>query len=172
MTQTTTLQLRPRQAITNAPVCYDYGWMHTLVDNIGVDEKGRPCRLVENDDDWHFEQNVLRYGSGLNLTITDQSLLDHYLRNGWLRWTPEKAVRIHRIKVNMQQAMDWDRQERLEFLTDFLGTMKEEGSDTTYDTGHDMTYYFTARGDAAFEALTSKLQEMGLTWEVWGPQPE
>jgi predicted ATPase with chaperone activity len=68
------LTLGPLQAVTNAPQNYDYSWMKTLVDNIAVDEKGGPCRLVENEDQWHFEQQVLRYRSGLHLAITDTKL--------------------------------------------------------------------------------------------------
>lgn len=166
-----TLILKPLQAITNAPVDYDYGWMKTLVDNIAVDGKGRPCRLVENDDEWHFQNQLLRYGSGLHFAVTEQERLESFVQFGDIVWTPDKAVKIHRIKVNMEQAADWTRQERLEFLHEFLSAMKEPGSDTTYQTGHDMTYYFTARGDAAFAAFQAKFTELGLSWELWGPQP-
>ena len=81
------LILKPLQAVTNAPECYDYGWMKTVMDNIAVDEQGRPCRLVQNDDKWHFRQQFLRYGSGLHLVIDDQEQLDDFLRHGWLKLT-------------------------------------------------------------------------------------
>ena len=99
-----TITLKPLQAITNAPHDYDYGWMKTVVDNIAVDEKGRPCRLAQNEDEWHFRQQLLRYGSGLHLAIADQASLDEYFQHGWLKLT-ETPVRIHRIKVDLHQAL-------------------------------------------------------------------
>ena len=98
------LILRPLQAITNAPECYDYGWMHTVIGNIAVDDRGRSCRLVENDDEWHFRQQLLRYGSGLHLVIDDQKQLDDFLRRGWLKLT-DTPIPIHRIKVDLHQAL-------------------------------------------------------------------
>ena len=61
------------------PQHYDYGWMRTVVDNIAVDERGRSCRLVQNEDEWHFKQQLLRYGSGLHLAIDDQKRLDEFI---------------------------------------------------------------------------------------------
>ena len=161
-----TLTLKPLQAITNAPECYDYGWMKTLMDNIAVDEKGRPCRLVENEDQWHFDQQVLRYGSGLHLTITDQNHLDSFLRHGWLTLTDTPVV-IHRFKVDLQKAVDWERS-RLTALLECLDKWRD-GQDTTYTTEH-MTYLIECRGDEAAERVQSQLGEFGLTLETWGPQ--
>lgn len=162
--------LRPLQAITNAPPEYDYGWMHTVVDHIGEDSKGRLWRLVENEDDWHFQNQLQRYGSGLYQSLTTEAQINDFVAAGLLKWTTSKAVPYHRIKVNMEQAMDWDREARLNFLTNFLNSLKE-GSPTTYTTGHDMTYYFTSRGDNAFEELKNRLQEFGLQWTFCGPRP-
>ena len=161
-----TLILRPLQAITNAPEYYDYGWMRTVVDNIAVDEKGRPCRLVENVDQWHFDQQILRYHSGLHLTITDQQQLDDFLRHGWLKLTDDPIV-VHRFKVDLHEAMDWERS-RLTALLELLDEWRD-GQDTTYTTQH-MIYLIECRGDEAAERVRSQLAEFGLTLETWGPQ--
>jgi hypothetical protein len=91
------LILRPLQAITNAPEVYDYGWMHTLIDNVAVDQKGKPRRLVENDDQWHFDQQLLRYRSGLNLVITGR--INSMVFSAWLAEADDDPIVIHRIKV-------------------------------------------------------------------------
>jgi hypothetical protein len=76
----TMITLKPLQAITNAPEVYDYGWMKTIVDNIAVDERGRSCRLVENDDEWHTspgtgEEEVSRMRE-ISLDATSTSVLN------------------------------------------------------------------------------------------------
>jgi hypothetical protein len=161
------LILRPLQAVTNAPQCYDYGWMKTVVDNIAVDDKGRSCRLVENEDQWHFDQQVLRYGSGLHLTISDQRQLDDFLRHGWLKLTDDPVL-IHRFKMDLQQVIDWERSQR-EGIIDCLDEWRD-GQDTSYTTGHGMTYFFECHGDEAADRVRSKLAEFALSVEPWGPQ--
>ena len=161
------LTLRRLQAITNAPACYDYGWMKTVVENIAVDDKGRPCRLVENEDQWHFEQQLLRYGSGLHLAIIDQGQLDDFLRHGWLKLTDNPVV-IHRFKVDLQQAVDWDRT-RLTALLECLDQW-QDGQDTTYSTGQGTIYFFECRGNETADRVRSQLSNFGLTFETWGPQ--
>ena len=162
-----TLTLRPLQAITNAPACYDYSWMKTLIDNIAVDEKGRSFRLVENEDQWHFEQQLIRYGSGLYLTITDQEQLDSFLRHGWLRLTDDPVV-IHRFKVDLHQAIEWGRSRRAAILESL--DKWQDGPEVKYTTGQGMTYLIECRGDEAAERVRSKLSDFGLTAESWGPQ--
>jgi hypothetical protein len=164
-----TLTLKPLQAITNAPVCYDYSWMKTVVDNIAVDEKGRPCRLVQNEDEWHFRQQLLRYGSGLNLAIDRQDLLDDYIRHGWLRLS-DTPVRIHRIRVALHQALDWEDGRRDALLTCL--DQWQDGPNIKYTTGHRMDYYLECRGDEAAQRVRENLRGFGLEWESWGPQPE
>lgn len=161
-----TLTLRPLQAITNAPENYDYCWMKTLIGNLAVDEKGRSCRLVENEDQWHFDQQLLRYGSGLHLAITDQEQLDSFLRHGWLRLTDIPVI-IHRFQVDLQEAVDWERT-RLTALLECLDQWRD-GPEVKYTTGH-MTYFVECRGDEAAERVRSRLGEFGLTVEPWGPQ--
>lgn len=165
-----TIKLKPLQAITNAPQCYDYSWMRTVVDNLATDEKGRPCRLVENDDEWHFRQQLMRYGSGLHLAISDQKQLDDFFRHGWLRLT-DTPVYIHRIKLDLHQALGWKRDERREALMECLDQWMN-GPQVKYTTGHRCDYYLECRGDEAAEQVRSKLREFGLDFEPWGPQPD
>jgi hypothetical protein len=163
------LILRPLQAVTNAPENYDYGWMHTVVDTIALDEKGRPCRLVQNDDEWHFGQQLMRYGSGLHLVIDNQIQLDDFLRYGWLRLT-DTPIPIHRIKLDLHQALGW-KDERRDALLECLDQWVN-GPDVKYSTGHRCDYYLECRGDEAAEQVRSKLREFGLNFELWGPQPD
>lgn len=163
------LIIRPLQAVTNAPECYDYVWMHTVVDNIAVDDRGRSCRLVQSDDDWHFEQQLLRYGSGLHLVIADQDQLDAYLRRGWLKFT-DTPIPIHRIKVDLLLAVGWD-DDRQEALVACLDQWRD-GPQVKYRTGHRCDYYLECRGHESAEAVRARLREFGLAFEPWGPQPE
>jgi hypothetical protein len=164
-----TIILRPLQAVTNAPQCYDYSWMRTVVDNIAVDEKGRSCRLVQNDDEWHFRQQLMRYGSGLHLVIDNQIQLDDFLRYGWLKLT-DTPVRIHRIKLDLHQALGW-KDERREALLECLDQW-QSGPQTKYSTGHNCDYFFECLGDDAAEQVKSRLRGFGLEFEPWGPQPD
>lgn len=163
------LTLRSLQAITTAPECYDYGWMHTVIENIAVDDRGRSCRLVENDDEWHFRQQLLRYGSGLHLVISDQVQLDDFLRRGWLTLT-DTPIPIHRIKVELLQAFGWE-DDRRDALVDCLEQWRD-GPNIKYSTGHRCDYYLECRGSEAAEQVRSRLRELGLTFEPWGPQPQ
>ncbi len=164
-----TITLKPLQALTNAPADYDYGWMRTVVDNIAVDERGRSCRLVENDDEWHFKQQLLRYGSGLHLAIDDQKRLDEFIGYGWLKFS-DTPVRIHRLKVDLHQALDWEDGRR-DALLECLHQWRN-GPEVKYNNGHRMDYRFECRGDEAARRVRAKLGELGLQWEPWGPQPE
>ena len=162
------ITLKPLQAITNAPEIYDHGWMKTVVDNIAVDEKGRPCRLVENEDEWHFRQQLLRYGSGLHLAIADQRQLEEFFQAGWLKLT-DAPIPIYRIKVDLHQALDWD-DERLAALLESLHQWRSSPG-VKYSTGHRMDYYFECRGNEAAEEVRMKLREFGIEFEPWGPTP-
>ncbi len=163
-----TIILKPLQAITNAPENYDYGWMRTVVENIAVDEKGRPCRLVENEDEWHFKQQLLRYGSGLHLAIDDQNRLDEFFKYGWLKFS-DNSVRIHRIKVDLQQALDWEDARR-DALLECLNQWRN-GPDVKCSNGHRLDRCMECRGDEAAERVRMKLREFGLEFETWGSQP-
>jgi len=163
-----TIILKPLQALTNAPECYDYGWMRTVVEDIAVDEKGRRCRLVQNDDEWHFRQQLLRYGSGLHLAIDDQKRLDEFFRFGWLKLS-DTSVRILRFKVDLHQALGWE-DDRRDALVECLDQWRD-GPEVKYSNGHRMDYYLTCRGDEAAERVRARLREFGLQFEPCGPQP-
>lgn len=158
--------LKRLQAITNAPACYDYRWMHTVVENVAIDQRGRPCRLVENEDQWHFDQQILRYHSGLNLVITDQNRFNDALSFGDLTLTDD-PIHVHRIKVELEQAFDWERKRR-EALLELLNTWRD-GPTVTYMTDGRADYFFTCRGDVAADEVRSQLTGFGLTLGAWGP---
>lgn len=158
--------LRPLQAITNATPNYDYRWMHTVVENVAIDQRGRPCRLVENEDQWHFDQQILRYHSGLNLIITEQDRLNDAFRFGDLKLTDD-PIHVHRIKVELEQAFDWER-DRREALLECLNAWRD-GPTVSYMTGGRADYFFTCRGDVAADEVRSQLTGFGLTLGAWGP---
>ena len=104
-----------------------------MIDNIAVDERGRSCRLVQNEDEWHFRQQLLRYGSGLHLAIEDQQQLDDFVRHGWLKLT-DTPIPIHRIKVDLEQTFDWE-DDRREALVACLDQWRDgRSSNTAPDT--------------------------------------
>ena len=161
-----TIVLKRLQAVTNAPAVYDYGWMHTLVENIAVDQKGRSCRLVENDDQWHFDQQVLRYHSGLHLIITEQDQLDDFLLHEWLK-VSANPVLIHRIKVDLEEALDWD-DDRRNALLQHLHSWRN-APNVSYRTGSRADYYLLCHGDVAADEVRSQLAGYGLKVRDWGP---
>lgn len=156
--------LRPLQAITNAPECYDYCWMNTLVENIAIHQKGISCRLVENEDQWHFDQQILRYHSGLHLVITDQQQLADSLWRGWLTLTDSPVV-IQRIWVDLEEVFDWEG-DRREALLQCLCRWRDTPN-VSYRTGSRAVYYFVCRGDAAGAEVRSKLASFGLSVKLW-----
>jgi len=158
--------LRRLQAITNAPTDYDYRWMYTLVDNIAVDEKGNACRLVENEDQWHFDQQILRYHSGLHLAITEQHHLADAIQHGFITLADDPVV-FHRLKVDLEEAFDWGR-ERREALIKCLSNWRNAPT-VNYTTGSRTDYYFLCRGDTAAEEVRSQLANFGLKLDCWGP---
>jgi hypothetical protein len=83
------MKLKNLQCVTCAPEEYDYGWAKTVIANLYTNESGKVFRLVQNEDQWHFDQQIMRYGSGMNLTISNQIQLDDYLRYGWLKPTED-----------------------------------------------------------------------------------
>lgn len=161
-----TIVLKRLQAVTNAPAVYDYGWMHTLVENIAVDQKGHFCRLVQNEDQWHFDQQVLRYHSGLHLVITEQDQFDDFLRHAWLKPSDDPVV-IHRIKVDLEEALDWD-DDRRNALLQHLHSWRQ-APNVSYTTGGQADYYLLCRGDVAADVVRAQLAGYGLKVESWGP---
>lgn len=110
------LKLARRQCLTNAPENYDYRWARTLILNVATDSRGRSMRLVENEDDWHFKQQMLRYSSGLHLTIDRQSQLDEQLGYGLLKLSDD-PIHIHRRSFDFSDALNWP-EERLSKLVE------------------------------------------------------
>ena len=111
--------------------------------------------LVENDDQWHFDQQLLRYHSGLNLVITEQEQLDGFLRREWLKLTDDPIV-IHRIKVDLEEAFDWDDQRRNALLHCLCGWRNHPT--VKYTTGSRTDYYFECRGDSIAAELDHNWQ--------------
>lgn len=151
------IKLKPRQCITNAPEVYDYGWMRTLVDNLFVDSKGKVYRLAENEDDWHFDQQIMRYGSGMNATITNQISLDDHLRHGWLTLTDNPVV-IHRSIFHCEEALDWE-QTKLDKLIEEIDAIRLiKGLKLETHKGG-LQYNLEYRGEeAAFKEIVGRLE--------------
>ncbi len=120
--------LGPRQCITSAPVDFDYGWMKTIIENLFVEvsissKNLKTYRLAENDDDWHFEQQIMRYRSGLNHTIETQGDLDYAISAGWLELT-HKPIYIQRATIDFGAPWDFE-DEKLEFLRKLQDEVRE-----------------------------------------------
>lgn len=98
-------QLKPLQCLTNAPEEYDYGWMRTLVENVAVDDRGRSFRLCQNEDAWHLEQQVMRYGSGMYVGLTKQSEVDEWFRYNRLTLT-DSPVTVHYFDHDFAAALE------------------------------------------------------------------
>jgi len=90
---------------TDAPIVYDWGWTTMIADNIGVlVAKNRPIRLVEVEDDYHFQMQTGRYASGLHITLTEEQYQD-WIKRGWITPTPEKAVHYLRKVIDFDKAI-------------------------------------------------------------------
>jgi hypothetical protein len=83
------MKLGNLQCVTTAPEAYDYGWATTVIDNLYVTDSGKVMRLVQNEDQWHFNEQMKRYSSGGNLTISNQIQLDEFLTYGWIKPTED-----------------------------------------------------------------------------------
>jgi hypothetical protein len=152
------LKLEARQCLTTAPEEYDYRWAKTLILNVATDSRGRSLRLVENEDDWHFKQQMMRYGSGLHLTIDRQTVLDEQLEYGLLKLT-ESPIRIHRRSFDFSSALDWP-QHRLDQLIETVEAVRAiEG--ITFDTSNGgLAYSLEVRGNnELFEQIVESLAE-------------
>ncbi len=152
--------LTARQCVTNAPENYDYGWAHTKIANLYTDDRGKIYRLVENDDDWHFNQQLMRYDSGMNVTITDQIDLDYRVKQGLLIPLPNpKPVFI--TTVDFKNKFKGCTSEEIEAILEVLEQTKiTEGVNIeTYNGG--LTYYLTFTGNKeTFEKIVAKLEPL------------
>lgn len=161
------IRLKPLQAVTNAYASYDYGWMQTVIANIAVDEKGQSYRLVQNENEWHFRQQLLRYDSFQRLTIADQQRLDEFFQNGWLKLT-ETPVRVYRLKVDLDQVLG-KNDTRMDALVQCLGLWQD---DVKYREGHRKDYFIDCLGEEAADQLRANLRALRLDFEPWQPQLE
>lgn len=139
------ITLARRQCLTTAPEEYDYRWARTLTLNVATDSRGRSMRLVENEDDWHFRQQILRYGSGLHLTIDRQSVLNEQLDYGLLKLTDD-PVHIHRRSFDFSDALDWP-QDRLDRLVETVEQVREMDGLTLQTRNGGLGYSVEVRGD-------------------------
>ena len=139
------LTLAARQCLTTAPEDYDYCWAKTLILNVATDGRGRSMRLVENEDDWHFRQQIMRYGSGLHLTIDCQDELDKQLGYGLITLT-DCPVHVYRQSFEFPRAYRWAN-DRLDQLREAVQLLEHtEGIQLeTLDGG--LAYRLEVRGD-------------------------
>jgi hypothetical protein len=104
----TTFKLKPLQCVTSAPTEYDYRWAKTIDPDFGVDKNGRKLRLVEGEDQWHFNQQMMRYGSGMHIVIADQKRLDDEITGSWITLTKKKPKtveqRVHSVLETVRDA--------------------------------------------------------------------
>ena len=139
------ITLARRQCLTTAPEDYDYGWARTLILNVATDGRGRSLRLVENDDDWHFQQQMLRYGSGLHLTIDRQSVLVDQVGYGLIKLT-DNPVHVYRQSFDFATALDWP-QERLDRLVETVEQVRDMEGVTLQTSNGGLAYSVEVRGD-------------------------
>ena len=139
------LTLSNLQCLTTAPEDYDYGWAKTLILNVATDSRGRSMRLVQNEDDWHFRQQIMRYGSGLHLTIDRQDELAKQLEYGLVTLT-DCPVHVYRQLFEFPRAYRWP-DDRLDQLREAVQLLEHtEGVQLeTLDGG--LAYRLEVRGD-------------------------
>lgn len=152
------INLARRQCLTTAPEEYDYRWARTLTLNVATDSRGRSLRLVQNEDDWHFQQQMLRYGSGLHLTIDRQSVLADQVGYGLLKLTDD-PVHIYRRSFDFATALDWP-QDRLDQLLETIHAVRAIKG-ITFTTGNGgLAYSLEIRGDKdTFDQVVGRLSE-------------
>lgn len=139
------ITLARRQCLTTAPEEYDYCWARTLILNVATDSRGRSMRLVQNEDDWHFQQQMLRYGSGLHLTIDRQSDLADQVGYGLIKLTDD-PVHIYRRSFDFAGALDWP-QDRLDQLVKTVEHVQAMDGLTLCTRNGGLAYSVEVRGD-------------------------
>ena len=139
------ITLARRQCLTTAPEDYDYGWARTLILNVATDSRGRSMRLVENEDDWHFQQQIMRHGSGLHLTIDRQSVLDDQVGYGLIKLTHD-PVHIYRRSFDFSGALDWP-QNRLDRLVETVDSIRAMAGVTLDTRNGGLCYSVEVHGD-------------------------
>ena len=152
------LKLARRQCLTSAPEDYDYCWARTLILNVATDSRGRRMRLVENEDDWHFKQQIMRYGSGLHLTIDRQSQLDEQLGYGLLKLSDD-PIHVHRRSFDFSDALGWP-DERLSRLVETVEEIQTIDGLSLNSSNGGLCYSLEARGhDELFTQAVNRLAD-------------
>lgn len=150
------ITLKQRQCITAAPEDYDYGWAKTMIDNVYTDKRGKVYRLVEVEDDWHFEQQCLRYSSGMFHPIQDQSVLDSNLEYKWLIPTDDPIV-VHRASYDFANALEWP-EGKLDELVALIEEIEQVPNIDLQTRNGGLAYDLEVRGqETLFVELSSKL---------------
>ena len=78
----------PERYYTTAPADYDWGWTTVLIENAGLDDRGRKIRLVEIADGYHADFQTGRYGSGGHVSMTEEQFR-RCVENKFITETPE-----------------------------------------------------------------------------------
>lgn len=125
---------------------------------MATDGRGRSLRLVENEDDWHFQQQMLRYGSGLHLTIDRQSELADQVGYGLVKLTDD-PIHIYRRSFDFSGALDWP-QDRLDCLVATVESVRELDGVTLQTSNGGLGYSVEVRGDKdLFDKTVAMLSE-------------
>jgi hypothetical protein len=94
-------------AYTDAPTDYDYRWMRTEIENYALYDGKKSIRMCSNDDSWHCDSQIQRYGSGMHLGLT-QASFDDYVTSGLIVLTPDLQIVHHRAVINLPDDYDYD----------------------------------------------------------------
>lgn len=156
------ITLKPLQCLTNAPEDYDYGWMRTVAYNVATDKRGRALRLAQNEDQWHFEQQVMRYGSGLNLTYDTQKNLDDALKYNLLVENADPTpVYYHSVSLKALPTITTEDFDRVYHIACRIQEFAPE-PDYKVESRNSETMIVRIVGTALNESFLTMLNEYGL----------
>lgn len=156
--ETTSLALDHLQCLTTAPEDYDYGWAKTLTLNVATDGRQRSMRLVEVEDDWHFKQQIMRYGSGLHLTIDRQDELGKQLEYGLITLS-DCPVHVYRQSFDFPRAFHWSDQ-RLDQLRELVQMLENTEGIQLETLNGGLAYQLEVRGD--FELFREAMERLSV----------
>jgi hypothetical protein len=101
-------ELQPLQCLTTAPKEYDWGWTHELATEMFKCDSGKLYRLVEVEDQFHFNMQIGRYCSGMNKTIESNEEFQKELKSGFIQPT-EFPNYIYRHTFNLENFIHMER---------------------------------------------------------------
>jgi hypothetical protein len=174
------LILKPRQCLTNASLRYDYGWQKTLVENIAVVVKdSKPLRLCENEDDYHFNCQLMRYSSGMNFTIETQQRLDAEIEAGYIALT-ENPTPIFRLFASTPEAYKWESSRVNQFMSAIesfrfgqYGILEETTMPIAVKAlSGGLEWLIRVKGKDNLATITEVFTQFGIPLKADGPQPE